>query len=337
MEKFPDKKVEEKESKLNGCFVGGITEFITESDIYNHFKKCGEVVKVDYPKMKNNRLKRGYCHVYFKNERDCNLAIKTQTHILKGVKLKVRKALDPKIAKKISKESQQRKVFVGNLHPKIKEKTIKYLMESFGPVEAVVMQHSFFKGVKKFKGYAFVLMKNEKSAKKALLGQNIEYKGRTIQIKPALPKGLTENQARSKGIMKKYFEPFLKNKTLINQLYPNINQNEQQKIIEKNFFEQTNELNQKYYQNNLELQKLFKYQINFSNISLDFKRKKNIYVRENDPSNIECLHLKGNNIDVILYQCKLCDLELREKLSLDLNMLGKSKSHILVRLKKYRK
>lgn len=190
----------------NGCFVGGITAFITEEHIRVHFEKYGEVTKIDYPKMKKNRLAKGYCHVYFRTKQGCNMAIRHTNHFVKGVKLKVKRAVDPKVAKKISKENQARKVFVANLPQNINEKTIKKIMESFGPVESVVMQHSFKNNVKKFKGYAFVLMENELDAKRGLLAKQFEFDNRIIQIKPALPKGLSEDQAISKGILNKYYK-----------------------------------------------------------------------------------------------------------------------------------
>ena len=78
-------------------------------------------------------------------------------------------------------------IYVGNLNYRVREDDLKNVMEQFGEVDSVKVVKDRETG--RSKGFAFVEMQDDDSARKAIEELNEkEFEGRQMVVKEALPR-----------------------------------------------------------------------------------------------------------------------------------------------------
>ena len=175
-------------------FVGGITPEISEEDILEYFIKFGEISEISYPsgyKSKSGDKKPpGYLFLQFCEDKAALSVLSEPRILIKGINLKVSRALNPQAALKKFKNVKKRKVFAKGFPKNATHKEIFSFFNNFGEVEEVIMQHSFYNNKKEFKGFAFILMKNSKMAEEIIKRNNIKFRREFyLKCERAIPQG----------------------------------------------------------------------------------------------------------------------------------------------------
>lgn len=81
--------------KLGKFFVGGITSNITDRDLECYFGQFGNIVNIERPSKKKNKLKT-YCLITYSNKEDVLALLETTKHTILRTVVEVRRTAPPK-------------------------------------------------------------------------------------------------------------------------------------------------------------------------------------------------------------------------------------------------
>lgn len=155
------------------------------------FQKVGQVREVKMIADKNSRRSKGIAYVEFHDESSVMEAMKLTGQRVYGVPIIVQPTMAEKNrlaaqAQNLMKQEGPRKVYVGSLHPDIKEEMLKRIFEPFGNVEKLMIQRD---DLGQSKGFGFIEFKNSDAAERAVKSLN-DFEILNKQIKVTL---VTEN------------------------------------------------------------------------------------------------------------------------------------------------
>lgn len=185
------------------CFIGGLNPATTKKHLIEHFSCFGEIAKVSLPRWNHSRDLKGYAFLHFISESSVEqlLALGT-SQVLLGSDLDIRSFICSKIASKRSKSLQQKKIYVSGFPKNAKRGQIIEFFKKFGHVEQLIMQHRFVAGRKIFKGFLFLIMKDEDAYDTILKQKNLYYDNFRLSVSKAFSKNqiITHNaQTEAKG------------------------------------------------------------------------------------------------------------------------------------------
>lgn len=186
-------------------FVGGIHWNTTDEGMRAYFEQFGQVTDCHIMKDPTGKS-RCFGFVGFADPAVVDTVVQ-KTHILDG------KQIDPKraVAKSLHQQQQQQqmyqqqpmmgarprmargagseenKIFVGGIHIAVEEAELKEFFNSYDTVLDVVLMRDHTTG--RSRGFGFVTFQSQVGVQKAVGEKFIEYQGRRMEIKPAVPKG----------------------------------------------------------------------------------------------------------------------------------------------------
>ncbi len=110
--------------------ISNLDNKVDEEILYELFIQCGPVVSLHLPKDKVTKTHQGFAFLEFRNESDCNYAIKIMNLIkVYGKPIKLSKASTDKRITNIGAN-----IFVGNLSKDIDDKILRNIFSNFGTV-----------------------------------------------------------------------------------------------------------------------------------------------------------------------------------------------------------
>ena len=234
IDKINESSSYQNSSKSKKCFVGGMLNKIEKSKLIKYFEQFGSIKSLKYPsKNKKKRKSKGHVVIEFKNKDSLKKVLHEKiNHKIGDINLRVEKLISRDQAKKKLEEEIFRKIFVKGLPRKVTEQEIIDHFKKYGKVEQVLMQYGFKKNKWKFKQFAFILMKNEKSVKKACQKKYQKLGNKTIAVTKARCK------SKNQQIFGKNAENVKCNGANISQ--PNLNKNKKSLQVRNKLDEEIN-------------------------------------------------------------------------------------------------
>jgi RNA recognition motif-containing protein len=170
-------------SELHGefLFVGGVPLHATYADMYTYFQKFGGVKSIDMPRNRKGKLK-GFAYVRFTETSAVRKALLGSNHSLCGKKIGIHEGIKPSLAANLTKDMQDRKIFVTNLLRETTEDQVYSLFSKFGQVDKVLVPKDGIEG----RGFCYVVMKDSSVFDKLLLLGSIQFMGRPVYLESAL-------------------------------------------------------------------------------------------------------------------------------------------------------
>uniref|UniRef100_A0A1B6EDT9 RRM domain-containing protein n=1 Tax=Clastoptera arizonana TaxID=38151 RepID=A0A1B6EDT9_9HEMI len=102
-------------------FVGNLPYVMRDEELWEAFKDCGDIESVRVVREHSNRLSKGFGYVNFKNADSVELALQMEDVTIQNKKLRVARAVDPKIKNPTDDNKSRKRKF--NTDPKIKDLT----------------------------------------------------------------------------------------------------------------------------------------------------------------------------------------------------------------------
>ena len=160
-------------------YIGNIDQKVNENILWELFIQCGPVVSVTIPKDKITKANQGFAFLEFRNESDCDYAIKIMNLIkLYGKPIKLNKASTDKRTMNVGAN-----IYVGNLSLEIEDKYIRNLFCQFGSI----LNIKLITEENKNKQHALIDYSNFESSDNAVKSMNNQLiLGRRIKVEYAL-------------------------------------------------------------------------------------------------------------------------------------------------------
>ncbi|GLT75359.1 hypothetical protein SLA2020_470900 [Shorea laevis] len=187
--------------RFNKLFVGGFSMEITEDALKEHFSNYGEVEESIIISDKNTGLSKRFGFITFTNSSMAAKALQEE-HLILGRKVDVSYARS-----KVNRNQEQRnevmnedrsncsknnssknKIFVGGLHPHLKNADLKAYFENYGRTEDAFVVVNKENG--RSRGFGFVTLESEETFETVLRVKSHELKGKHVEVKRADPRVL---------------------------------------------------------------------------------------------------------------------------------------------------
>ena len=168
-------------------FIGGITGTTTESMLFGHFGKYGEIVEAPVMQDKITKKPRGFAFVVFTKAASVEAAL-ADAHEIDGRAVDVKRAVPrDEYGRPILSEVPTKKIFVGGLASTCTDADLISHFGEYGKIEdAVVM---FDGASRRSRGFGFVTFSSESAVDRVLAkGSRQELHKKQVEIKKAIPK-----------------------------------------------------------------------------------------------------------------------------------------------------
>lgn len=176
--------VNKAERDLRTVFISELSSTTTEKDIFEFFSMVeAKVREIELIVGKKSRKSKGFGYVEFYRKEDVQKALTLSQHQLNGKTVIVQVSEAEKNIKKTPhflQRNESRKIYVGNLHPKVNEEMIKNIFKNFGEIE-----HMTFYGNStnpQYKGYAYISFKRPDSALKSISLNETMIEGYSMKV-----------------------------------------------------------------------------------------------------------------------------------------------------------
>ncbi|XP_063233452.1 RNA-binding protein squid-like [Bacillus rossius redtenbacheri] len=153
-------------------FVGGLSRQTSEKDLVDYFSKYGPVEGATIKLDQFTGQSRGFAFVVFGNTKTIDEVLAYGDHYIND------KKVDPK---RVTKKTQQGKIFVGGLTPEISDSDIRNYFSQYGNV--VEVQAPFDKVKNQRKGFCFITFDSKdvvfnllKNPKQCINGKEVDVK-----------------------------------------------------------------------------------------------------------------------------------------------------------------
>eukprot|EP00808_Paulinella_micropora_P020601 g67603.t1 len=165
-------------------FVGSLSWNTSDITFSNYFSKWGEI-KDSVVIKDNNGGSRGFGFVTYANPESAGKVFKDKANLeLDGRKIECKLAVPRDQMGPGGSITRTKKIFVGGLHD-LNEEQFREYFEKFGTVtDCIIMTHP---DSGRSRGFGFITYDNEDSVT-AVLGQEHQVLGRTVECKAAVPK-----------------------------------------------------------------------------------------------------------------------------------------------------
>lgn len=163
-------------------YIGNIDQRVDESILWELFIQCGPVISVHIPRDKITSENQGFGFLEFRNEDDCDYALKIMNMIkLFGKPLRLSKASQDKRSQEIGAN-----LFIGNISENTDEKTLRDVFSAFGNIITL----KFGKESEKSKKHAFINYDTFEASDNAIKLINGQYvSGKILKVEYALRPG----------------------------------------------------------------------------------------------------------------------------------------------------
>lgn len=151
-------------------FVGGLSQAITEADLYNHFTHLCQVEAVKIALDRKSHQSKGYAILTLGSVDQVD-QMAAQPHVICGRRVDCQRAARNKEKQKWKDELKKKKLFINNLPIDSTSEELESLFGIYGEVRCSYIIKDFVTGEPK--GYGFVEYVNEADAS-ATLGKSIK-------------------------------------------------------------------------------------------------------------------------------------------------------------------
>lgn len=165
-------------------FVGGLSQAITETDLYNHFSQLCQVEAVKIAADRKSHQSKGYAILTLGCSDQVD-QMATLPHVICGRRVDCQRAARNKEKQRWKDELKRKKLFINNLPNDCTSEELETLFGQYGEVRCSYIIKDFVTGEPK--GYGFVEYVTEADAS-ATLGRSIELKGNLLILSPYLYK-----------------------------------------------------------------------------------------------------------------------------------------------------
>jgi RNA recognition motif-containing protein len=226
----------EDERKL---FVGGLTWDITQEDLREYFSSFGNVLDCSIKHDPSTGRSRGFAFLVFDSKDIVEKILSQNEHFIKGRKI------DPKTAHRrlnqtnninnynLSSQSSlysigsstimsypnmatnmgansnpynnNRKVFIGGLDPNFPDSQLREYFSKFGKIEEIDLPYDKEKNERR--PFCFISFQTEQAAQEVLQIQKHNIGDMSVDVKPAKPKTLN-NQQQQQKLQKNIYDPY---------------------------------------------------------------------------------------------------------------------------------
>ncbi|CAG2058309.1 unnamed protein product [Timema podura] len=152
-------------------FVGGLSRQTTDRELKDYFGKFGEIESVTIKVDPYTGQSRGFAFIVFTDA-------KTIDKLTSGDHYINKRKVDPK---RVSKKSQQGKIFVGGLTPEISDADIKNYFGQYGAI--VEVQAPFDKIKNQRKGFCFITFESKETVWALLKNPKQFINGKEVDVK----------------------------------------------------------------------------------------------------------------------------------------------------------
>lgn len=161
-------------------FVGGLSRQTTDRELKDYFGKFGDIESVTVKVDQFTGQSRGFAFIVFTNPKTIDKLLAAGDHYIQ------KRKVDPK---RVSKKTQQGKIFVGGLTPEISDDDIKGYFSQFGAITE--FQAPFDKTKNQRKGFCFITFESKdvmlnllKSPKQYINGKEVDVK--KVRVNPEM-------------------------------------------------------------------------------------------------------------------------------------------------------
>ncbi len=165
-------------------FVGGLSQAITETDLYSHFNQLCQVESVKIAVDRKSHQSKGYA-ILTLGSADQVDQMAAQPHVICGRRVDCQRAARNKEKQKWKDDLKKKKLFINNLPVGCTSEELEQLFGLYGEVRCSYIIKDFVTGEPK--GYGFVEYVTEADAT-ATLSRSIELKGSQLVLSPYLYK-----------------------------------------------------------------------------------------------------------------------------------------------------
>lgn len=164
-------------------YIGNLDSKANEDILLELFIQCGPIVSIHIPKDKITNEHSGFGFLEFRNEDDCEYAIKIMNQIkLFGKQLKLNKASQDKRSQETGAN-----LFIGNLSDEVDERTLRDVFSSFGNIVLIRIEKD---NDGKAKHYGFINYDKFESSDNAIKVMNNQFLcGKMLKVEYAYREG----------------------------------------------------------------------------------------------------------------------------------------------------
>ncbi len=172
-------------------FVGGLNYISMRADIKSYFETFGPVSSCSLLTDKSTGKSRCFAFVSIE---DPDLSLKekilSRKHEINGKIVDVKLAVEGKKREEMLDSSK--KIFVGGLDPTVNNDDLREYFSKYGPVREACVLFDNNRGASRC--FGFVTFEKRETVEKLVLNNNYSIKGKTVDVKQALPKSLQKTQ-----------------------------------------------------------------------------------------------------------------------------------------------
>eukprot|EP00252_Welwitschia_mirabilis_P024338 TRINITY_DN7182_c0_g1_i1.p1 TRINITY_DN7182_c0_g1~~TRINITY_DN7182_c0_g1_i1.p1 ORF type:complete len:394 (+),score=83.67 TRINITY_DN7182_c0_g1_i1:404-1585(+) len=186
------------DSDSGKIFIGGISWDTTEERLKDYFRGFGEVVDVVIMKDRTTGRARGFGFVVFSDPSVVDRVIQ-EKHSIDGRVVEAKKVVPREDQQSNQRTSNMtgprtKKIFVGGLAPTVTEDDFRKYFEQFGNITDVVVMYDHT--TQRHRGFGFITYDSEDSVDKVLQQTFHELKEKTVEVKRAIPKEMSQGNTR---------------------------------------------------------------------------------------------------------------------------------------------
>lgn len=142
------------------------------------------MLKVELPTNRRNSNYKGFAFVSFESEGAARLAMNCSYHRLRRKDLYVTKALKASEASKMTRKSQNLKLFIKGLPGRVDQRELTSAIQTFGQVISVVIPRQ--KRSDKTRGIAYVIMREKEDFERLIGLGSFLFNGKKLFIQRAI-------------------------------------------------------------------------------------------------------------------------------------------------------
>ncbi|GER52862.1 RNA-binding (RRM/RBD/RNP motifs) family protein [Striga asiatica] len=182
------------EMESGKLFIGGISWDTSEERLREYFQTFGEIVEAVIMRDTTGRA-RGFGFIVFANASDAERVVR-EKHVIDGRTVEAKKAVPRDDHQNFNRGSARtKKIFVGGLASTVTETDFKRHFDQFGAITDVVVMYDH--NTQRSRGFGFITYDSEEAVDKVLLKNFHELNGKLVEVKPAVPKELSNGPTRS--------------------------------------------------------------------------------------------------------------------------------------------
>jgi RNA recognition motif-containing protein len=177
--------------------VGGIPQDSNKREISRFFRPFGKLLNVDIPVNKKRSVIKGFSFVTFEKRESMDAALALKSPTIRGKAIAIRPALTEKEAQSESQRLQNLKLYVRGFPLDASEQEIESFFSQIAPIDRVLIAQNA--KLNKFRGFAYVIMRDLRSCRKVLEQQKkLYFRGHLLSITESKSKEQLESEKRVK-------------------------------------------------------------------------------------------------------------------------------------------